>query len=324
MIDLDAIRLRAIARAMLQRESGPRPEPEKEKPAGRRALDQREVRNVSAILDQAMNRCDPVTRWMDIGPDQAAEMLKRNTVNRPKKQQKIKMYAGDIKRGAWPVTGNPIQFGKGGHLLDGQNRLQAIIDSGATLRMLVIEGIDDDVFDVIDRGAGRTSTDVLVVLGYSGWVAATGAAAAPIAFSLSRGAMPYSHILTPAAVREFVSEHRGLMQSVQFVELRPRVLAPMTHSAASALHFLMAKKSALMADTYMQQLFVGNDMRADDMVLRLRNSLLQRGKTTSGRGAVKDGIGAAIKVWNALRAGRNIAHINNAFPRSDEAFPEIK
>ncbi len=117
---------------------------------------------------------DPQAEWRDITPDIAGEWLKLNTLNRPKKLQKIALYAADMKGGHWPVTGATISFGKSGRLLDGQNRLQAVIDSGATIRVLVVWGLDDDVFDVIDGGARRTASDVLVIEGYEGWAAACG------------------------------------------------------------------------------------------------------------------------------------------------------
>lgn len=283
---------------------------------------------MNAILQPKINlaaACDPVIRWVTVTPELAADMLKRNTLNRPKKLQKIKLYAQSMREGRWPVTGSPLQFGKTGRLVDGQNRLQAIIDSGITLRMLVVEGIDESTFDVIDSGAKRSSSDVLVMLGYEGWIAATGAAASTIAFNLKGGHMPFSYQLSAQSVREFVEESPELMQSVEFLSELPRKGAPLPHAAAAALHYIMAKSSAAAADRYMQQLFVGNDMQAGDMVLKLRNHLMAR--EASGTVRNKNGrtqtIGAVIKVWNSQRAGRNIAHINNAFPRSDETFPKV-
>jgi hypothetical protein len=271
-------------------------------------------------------RTDPIATWHDIGPAIAADWLKRNTLNRPKKPQKIALYAADMKSDHWPVTGTPIQFGRSGRLLDGQNRLQAIIDSGATIRMLVVEGVDDGVFDVIDGGARRTASDVLVIEGYEGWVASCGATASRIALNLKQGRLPYAQTFSPQTVRRFVNDFPDLMDSVVFMESLPRRPAPMPHSAAAALHYFMAKRDPELADLLMTRLYRGDNMAAEDMILRLRNSLLGKAqqKAMNSAGDFTHAMGAVIRVWNARRGGRTITHIQNAFLRTGDAFPEIK
>lgn len=274
----------------------------------------------------AQTRSDPPTAWRDITPELAMEWLKLNTLNRPKKPQKIALYAADMKADHWPTTGATISFGKSGRLLDGQNRLQAIVDSGATIRMLVVLELDDEIFDVIDGGARRTASDVLVIEGYEGWVAACGATAAGVAMNLSVNRLPYSMTYSPQTVRRYVCDHPDLMGSVQFVETVPRRPAPMPHSCAAALHFFMAQRDSELADLLITQLYRGDNMSADDMVLRLRNNLLGRvqQKLMNNKNDHTQAMAAVVRVWNARRTGRSIVHINNAFTRPGEHFPAIK
>lgn len=269
---------------------------------------------------------DPTTTWVSITPELAAEFLSRNTLNRPKKPSKIKLYSESMAAGQWPVTGVPIIFGRGGRLLDGQNRLQAIIDTGSTVRTLVVEGVEDEVFDVIDSGARRSSSDVLVIMGYEGWIASCGSSAVTVARNLMRGLWPYTNTVSPQGVREFVECHPDLMRSVEFMSGFPRKGVTINHSAGAALHFLMAKKSAVLADRYMQQLYIGNDLCFGDMVLTLRNSIEAKGKVgefndRSGKTLL---VGAIIRVWNSLRSGRSIKHAWNMYPRASERFPVIE
>ena len=269
---------------------------------------------------------DPTTTWVSITPELAAEFLSRNTLNRPKKPSKIKLYSESMAAGQWPVTGVPIIFGRGGRLLDGQNRLQAIIDTGSTVRTLVVEGVEDEVFDVIDSGARRSSSDVLVIMGYEGWIASCGSSAVTVARNLMRGLWPYTNTVSPQGVREFVECHPDLMRSVEFMSGFPRKGVTINHSAGAALHFLMAKKSAVLADRYMQQLYIGNDLCFGDMVLTLRNSIEAKGKVgefndRSGKTLL---VGAIIRVWNSLRSGRSIKHAGNMYPRASERFPVIE
>jgi hypothetical protein len=274
----------------------------------------------------AQKMADPPVEWRDITPELASEWLKLNTLNRPKKLLKIALYAADMKADHWPRTGATICFSRSGRLLDGQNRLQAIVDSGVTVRMLVVWELDDDIFDVIDGGARRTGSDVLVIEGYEGWTAACGATAARLAMNMMSGRLPYALTYSPQNVRRFVNDQPDLMGSVQFIQSVPRRPAPLPHSAAAALHFFMAQRDSDLADLLMTQLYRGDNMTADDMVLRLRNNLL--GKVQQGAMNTSSdfthAMAALIRVWNSRRAGRSISHIGNAFTRGGEDFPAIK
>lgn len=269
---------------------------------------------------------DPAHEWVDVTPELAADWLKLNTLNRPKKPQKIRQYVAAMKEGHWPMTGATISFGKSGRLLDGQNRLQAIIESGATIRMLIVRGLEDAIFDVIDGGSIRTSSDVLVIEGYSGWCSTTGGTAAKIVMNMAAGRAPNAMTFSPQNIRRFVSDHPDVMSSVAFIETVPRRPAPMPHSAAAALHYFMAQRDSDAADLLMTQLYRGDSMSASDMVLRLRNNLLgkvqQKNMVTTND--IENAMAAVVRVWNSQRAGRNIVHIQNAFLRGGEGFPEIR
>lgn len=302
----------------------------KKKPGGNRASDRNTNMSTVALkkpsAPAAQRTPDPRVEWRDITPELASEWLKLNTLNRPKKLQKIALYAADMKADHWPRTGATICFSRSGRLLDGQNRLQALVDSGATVRTLVVWDLDDDIFDVIDGGARRTASDVLVIEGYEGWAAACGATAARLSLNLMNGRLPYALTYSPQNIRRFVNDQPDLMASVQFIETVPRRPAPLPHSAAAALHFFMAQRDSDMADLLMTQLYRGDNMSADDMVLRLRNNLLGKAqqKAMSTSNDFTQAMAAVIRVWNARRAGRSISYIGNAFTRGGEEFPAIK
>jgi hypothetical protein len=88
----------------------------------------------------------------------------------------------------------------------------------------------------------------------------------------------------------------------------------------------MARRDPDLADLLMTQLYRGDNMMAEDMVLRLRNNMLGKvqQKAMSSTSDFTHAMAAVVRVWNARRAGRNIAHIHNAFTRGGEEFPAIK
>lgn len=103
----------------------------------------------------------------NITPERAKQMLERNVRNRPLRQSHVASLAKDMLARRWKNDGSPVRFSKTGKLLDGQHRLTAISVSGIAAQMVVITGLDDDVFDTIDTGSKRTMGDVLSLQGFA-------------------------------------------------------------------------------------------------------------------------------------------------------------
>lgn len=103
-----------------------------------------------------------VTEWRKIGPAEAEALLAHNEVNRRLRPRLVEAYAEDMRRDLWDGNnGEAIKISRTGRLKDGQHRLNAIIVSGVTLELLVIDGVTDDAQKTMDQGSSRTATDVL-------------------------------------------------------------------------------------------------------------------------------------------------------------------
>ena len=68
----------------------------------------------------------------------------------------VKIYAKDMKDGNWKDNGETIKIDTNGNLIDGQHRLQAVVDSGVSIEFIFVDGIDPSVADTIDIGRKRT------------------------------------------------------------------------------------------------------------------------------------------------------------------------
>ena len=102
---------------------------------------------------------------VNITPEQAGKMLEKNDHNRALPKAYASAYAFDMIEGYWQFNGVPIIFADDGTLLDGQTRLNAIIIANISQDLLVITGINNDVFKSIDTGKGRKGIDVLTIEG---------------------------------------------------------------------------------------------------------------------------------------------------------------
>jgi hypothetical protein len=99
-------------------------------------------------------------KFMIVTPEMAKKWLGENRENRRKRGWWVQALVSAINRGEWITTHQGIAFTTSGRLADGQHRLEAIVESGVALEMLVVTGLGEDCFKVIDNGVKRTISDL--------------------------------------------------------------------------------------------------------------------------------------------------------------------
>lgn len=110
-----------------------------------------------------------------VTPELAARWLQeRNHRNRHLSATKVSSYAGDMQAGRWFRTHqNSIAFYADGNLADGQHRLAAIVKSGVSLEMRVVDGLDERAVYGIDAHRMRSTDDQIKLAGNAPWVGKT-------------------------------------------------------------------------------------------------------------------------------------------------------
>lgn len=176
-----------------------------------------------------------------ITPQMAQEWLALNAHNRNASKARVRAYARDMARGHWPYTGDPIRFNGNGELIDGQQRLMAVVESGKSLQALVIRGLPVEVRENLDQGRSRTAADHLVLRGF-----ATGTQLAAALRQLYRLRTPAAKVgggsggLTNAEVLEAIEKHPQMADSVEAVgrpaHVQPSLLAAMHYIGANLLN----------------------------------------------------------------------------------------
>lgn len=147
----------------------------------------------------------PYASIVAITPEIAARWLERNKSNRKLKEHKIAGYARDMKAGNWQFTGEAIKFSANGELLDGQNRLHAVIRSGCTVLIAVFRGIDPGAQSVMDSGASRSVSDNIHMQGHQN--ATVVASIARLAVRRENARDTWLYRPTNSEIQEWVSEH---------------------------------------------------------------------------------------------------------------------
>lgn len=105
----------------------------------------------------------------DITPDKALKWLEGNVHNRPISQTVVDKYTALMSAGRWKLTHQGIAFAedtvkKEGRqyeiLLDGQQRLWAVVNSNRPVKMMVTRGLPIEIQLAVDDHAKRTVTHV--------------------------------------------------------------------------------------------------------------------------------------------------------------------
>jgi hypothetical protein len=124
--------------------------------------------DVPTVLPTVGGPSGVTVEWMEVGPNLAKAWLGKNPSNRRLRVSTVSAFAADMRSGNWLETHQGIAIDEDGNLVDGQHRLQAIVESGCTVRLLVTRGLPVAVkgkriktMDAVDRGAQRSLADQL-------------------------------------------------------------------------------------------------------------------------------------------------------------------
>jgi hypothetical protein len=124
-------------------------------------------KNNSAVLSHPSKNAELKVSWVNITPELATELLEKNyTQNRKIKPKVVDNYTEQLNLGLWKESSaESIKISSSGMLIDGQHRLSAVVQSGVTVAMLVVENIPDDAISAIDDGSKRTLSDSILISG---------------------------------------------------------------------------------------------------------------------------------------------------------------
>ena len=127
-----------------------------------------------------------------ITPEVAAEMLAHNYEgNRNIRKAYAAQLADVMREGRFKsINGQTIVVGTDGTLYDGQHRLSAIVESGATLDFDVFVTDDPDVYKTIDNGTKRRISDFINAAN-----ATNSAAIASVITCIANGTLPIASCL---------------------------------------------------------------------------------------------------------------------------------
>lgn len=209
-----------------------------------------------------------LTRVETIGPKEAAVLLEANTNNRPVSQARVDAIARAMVEGAWLFHGASIQISEQGVILDGQHRLIAVVKTGLQFKFVVVRGVADEAFKVIDCGKSRSVADVLHIDGYTRGTALAASLNLLVCYAACAGGtigeMHSKHTNGRASRTEILALARAISTS-DFEPISHPALAGRQRSGVSSAAWLFGQHG----DIFIQRAQSGADLAAGSAELAL-------------------------------------------------------
>lgn len=260
-----------------------------------------------------MNEYQITSQIETITPAIAAEYLKNNETNRPLSQATVKSYSETMKRGEWLLNGESIDFDWNGNLLNGQHRLQAVVNSGITIQTFVVRNLNPNVYTSYDCGRSRTAGQLIGMQGVPHYNIV--AACVKIADSFKNGRMTFNteqrtgKMTNYIIVDKFEKDRDNYVESSKFaVSVRSRfganVISP---SYIAGIHYHLIHNlnhNKLEVEYFIQNILsfeTSNNAMLDTLRIRFLRDNSNKVKMTN-----EYKMRLIIKVWNAFVDGVNL------------------
>jgi hypothetical protein len=256
-----------------------------------------------------------------ITPAIAKELLKNNKFNRRIRRLLVINYTNEMLNNKWKVdTGEMIKISKTGVILDGQHRLLAIVKSNKSIYFHIAFDIDDEVFDVIDTGKGRSSNDTFQVKGIQrDNVLPSTISIYNLLIANRRLGVQIHHKSTNAALLEqyLLDEtfwQHVTKQSHNYYLAFAKILPP---SYIGGFYAFFLKLNENKAEEFMKQLATGIGI-SNECILLLRNKLMQD-KMSIRKMLPTLKMALIIKTWNLFVKNQTVKILK--FEQNREEFP---
>lgn len=242
---------------------------------------------------------------MPVTPQLAKKWLLTNSDNRSPSPSWVGKMARDMRNNQFPNIGETIKFDEDGHLIDGQHRLEALVEAGVTVEFFIIEGIPREDRFKMDRNRRRTASDELK-MGHDVPSAKSASAVARLALLWEveevRGEV---YKPTDTEIVDYVVANRDAIgQAVRYgMGLRNEIGG--LPAAFGCLYFLTFRIDAATALEFWEGVMRGEGLHQGDPELALR-ALIIRHAQKGGEKPVKPFLAAGTKAWNAKREGKKI------------------
>jgi hypothetical protein len=261
-----------------------------------------------------------------ITPELAAMWLERNSDNRKLRKYRAVVMAREMTEGNWKANGESISFDTAGAIVDGQHRLQAIINSGVVSPDTpIVMGIDPSVRPTVDTGLKRNAADVLGMRGEVYAASLAGALQTWAAYYNGdlRRRETYHNRLSHIEVLEWLDKWPTIRASVAIgARLASGGRYCLSASEASFVHFAIVQSGVAetIAEAFIAAVLSGADLKSHSPILALRKRLTDEQRPGRRGFDKREKMALTLKAFQLYLSGvsRKTLRFNQ-----DEEFPNL-
>ena len=250
----------------------------------------------------------PQVRIETITPKSAMRYLEKNTINRKMQPTHCDVLRHEMECGDWRLSNDAICFSPDGVLLNGQHRLNAIVQSGMSSSYIVLDGMEKDTIDILDTTLrARSPADIFAMRGEINTKALVTALHYVNAFlpdgkfndgrRSARISQPdYDRLL------KALPEVRDWVHFANTLKFSP---APKSHIATMGILFSRSKEITYTPEDFFHKYGTGNDLSIGNPILTLRNHQINE-RAQDKFIDRKRSFWMMTKAWNAIQSGKSM------------------
>lgn len=260
------------------------------------------------------------TELRNITPELATKMLEKNFNNRKISDRHVVYLSNQMRDNQWQFDGQPVRFDKFGRLLDGQHRLSAVVKSGKTIQFLIVSGLDESTFKVMDTGKNRSAGDVLSVMGLKYSTDIASIAKTVLAFKRNS----FSHSATRVVNSEIVEWYNNNDNIVDIIRQadshRSSFSGVLSRSHISVFMYLFNEINIEASEEFIRKLCTGLAIDIDSPIFILRKKLISD-KMSKARLPQREKFALICKAWNLYRLDKKCRVLK--WNKETEKFPNL-
>lgn len=245
-----------------------------------------------------------------ITPEKARDLLGSNIEHQRKiAKANLLRIESDLLNDRFKLNGEPIIVGRSGKLLDGQHRLCACVNTVTGFWSVVVRGVEDDYFNIINVGKGRTLADVLKIAGEVNCanLAATLSRIAEYLKDASKLGRSSEISISTSEAMNILAMTPSVRKSVSECCLLP-VDTVVSVGRLAWLHCLAHEECPEEAAVFFAKLKTGEMLKATDPVFVFRSRMMGD-KQSTAKLPTREVLALLIKTWNSHIQGEQVKQL---------------
>lgn len=237
-----------------------------------------------------------------------------NVKNRILSHKNIRHIQHEMEVGNWLFEGNPLKFDLDGRLLDGQHRLIALSKTKKlAFDFLVVSGLKNETFKVMDTGKKRSAGDVFSIEGvHYPKIAAT---TVKFIHALENGSFLLGETVMNSGLSNTEAYEKYLMlDDVDDFVTRTRLLNTgypklLSDATVAGFWYMFSQVNKEDADEFMVKLIQGTNLDIDSPIKVVHDKLFSLAHTTAYKMKRIDKNRIVGLAWKKFRAGEKMTKL---------------